>query len=151
MKFGVSYPTTEVAGDPDAIRKFLHAAEDLGCAHVMAYDHVVKCPHEGREPKLTGPYTEKETFHDPFVLFGFAAAASETLDFVTGVLVLPQRQTALVAQQAADVDLLSRERLRLGVGIGWNYVEYEALGQAFKTRSKRIEEQIGRASCRERV
>jgi probable F420-dependent oxidoreductase len=143
MKVGVSYPTTEIAGDPDAIRKFVRAAEDLGFQHMMAYDHVVKCPHEDREPKLTGPYTDKDTFHDPFVLFGFAAALSDKLEFVTGVLVLPQRQTALVAQQAADVDLLSRERLRLGVGIGWNYVEYEALGQDFRTRGKRIEEQIG--------
>lgn len=143
MKIGVSYPTTEVAGDPDAIRKFIKAAEDLGYTHMMAYDHVIKTPHEGREPKLTGPYTEKDSFHDPFVLFGFAAAVTDKLDFVTGVLCLPQRQTAVVAQQAADVDLLSRERLRLGVGIGWNYVEFEALGQDFKTRGKRAEEQIG--------
>ncbi|CAN7633669.1 LLM class F420-dependent oxidoreductase [Phenylobacterium sp. LjRoot225] len=143
MKIGVSYPVTEVAGDPDAVRKFIRAAEDLGYAHMMAYDHVVKCPHEGREPKLTGPYTDKDTFHDPFVLFGFAAAVTDKLEFATGVLVLPQRQTVLVAQQAADVDLLSRERLRLGVGIGWNYVEFDALGQDFKTRGKRIDEQIG--------
>jgi probable F420-dependent oxidoreductase len=143
MKIGVSYPVTEVAGDPDEIRKFVNAADELGFTHMMAYDHVVKAPHEGREPKLTGPYTEKDSFHDPFVLFAFAAAISATLEFVTGVLVLPQRQTALVAQQTADVDLLSRERLRLGVGIGWNYVEYDALGQDFKTRAKRLEEQIG--------
>jgi probable F420-dependent oxidoreductase len=134
---------TEVAGNPDDIRKFVKAADELGFTHMMLYDHVVKAPHEGRMPKLTGPYTEKDSFHDPFVLFGFAAALSEKLEFVTGVLVLPQRQTALVAQQTADVDLLSRERLRLGVGIGWNYVEYEALGQDFKTRAKRLEEQIG--------
>jgi probable F420-dependent oxidoreductase len=143
MKLGVSYPTTEVAGDPDAVRKFIHAAVALGYEYMMAYDHVVKCPQEGREPKLAGPYTEKHTFHDPFVLFGYAAAITDKLEFVTGVLVLPQRQTALVAQQAADVDLLSRERLRLGVGIGWNYVEYQALGQDFRTRAKRMEEQIG--------
>jgi probable F420-dependent oxidoreductase len=143
MKIGVSYPVTEMAGDPDDIRKFVKAADELGFTHMMAYDHVVKAPHEGREPKLTGPYTEKDSFHDPFVLFSFAAALSEKLEFVTGVLVLPQRQTALVAQQAADVDLLSRERLRLGAGIGWNYVEYDALGQDFKTRAKRFEEQIG--------
>jgi probable F420-dependent oxidoreductase len=142
VKIGVSYPTTEVAGDPDAVRKFVRAAEQLGYAHIMAYDHVIKASHEGREPRLAGPYTEKHSFHDPFVLFGFAAALSDTLEFVTGVLVLPQRQTALVAQQAADVDLLSRERLRLGVGIGWNYVEYQALGQEFRTRAKRIDEQI---------
>jgi probable F420-dependent oxidoreductase len=143
MKIGVSYPVTEVAGDPDAIRKFVRAAEDLGFMHIMAYDHVVKCPHEGREPPLTGPYTEKHSFHDPLVLFSFMAALTDKLEFATGVLVLPQRQTALLAQQAADVDLLSRERLRLGVGIGWNYVEYDALGQNFKTRAKRFEEQIG--------
>lgn len=142
MQIGVAYPTTEVAGDPSAIRKFCRAAEDLGYKHLMAFDHVVKTPHEGREPKLTGPYTEKHSFHDPFVLFGFAAATTDKLEFATGVLVLPQRQTALVAQQAADVDLLSNERLRLGVGIGWNFVEFEALGQDFRTRGKRIEEQI---------
>ncbi|MBB4857698.1 putative F420-dependent oxidoreductase [Novosphingobium chloroacetimidivorans] len=142
MKIGAAYPTTEVAGDPQAIRKFCAAAEDLGFAHMMAYDHVVKCPHDGRDPKLTGPYTDEDTFHDPFTLFSFAAAITTSLEFVTGVLVLPQRQTALVAQQAADVDLFSGERLRLGVGIGWNYVEYEALGQDFKTRARRIEEQV---------
>src|SRR6516165_6973465 len=123
MKIGASYPVTEIVGNPEDVRKFVAAAEELGFSHMMAYDHVVKAPHEGREPKLTGPYTEKDSFHDPFVLFAFAAALSQKLEFATGVLVLPQRQTALVAQQAADVDLLSRERLRLGVGIGWNYVE----------------------------
>lgn len=142
MQIGVAYPTTEVAGDPNAIRTFCRAAEDLGYEHLIAFDHVVKTPHEGREPKLTGPYTEKHSFHDPFVLFGFAAATTDKLEFATGVLVLPQRQTALVAQQAADVDLLSNERLRLGIGIGWNYVEFEALGQDFRTRGKRIEEQV---------
>lgn len=143
MRVGASYPTTEVAGDPDAIRKFIRALEDLGYDHMMAWDHVVKAPHEGRDPPLTGPYTEKHSFHDPFVLFGFAAGITDKLEFATGVLVLPQRQTALVAQQAADVDLLSKERLRLGVGIGWNYVEFEALGQNFRTRARRVEEQIG--------
>ncbi|WP_297494468.1 LLM class F420-dependent oxidoreductase [Acidocella sp.] len=143
MRIGVAYPQTEMAGNPDDVRKFVKAADELGFTHMMAYDHVVKAPHEGREPPLSGPYTEKDSFHDPFVLFGFAAALSPTLEFVTGVLVLPQRQTALVAQQSADVDLLSRERLRLGVGIGWNYVEYDALGQDFKTRNKRLEEQVG--------
>ena len=98
--FGVAYPTTEVAGDPDDIRKFAWAAEDLGYRHLMAYDHVVKCPHEGREPKLTRPYTEKDPFHDPFVLFALAAAVKDKLNFVTEtVLVFPQRQTALVAQK----------------------------------------------------
>lgn len=143
MKIGAAYPMTEVAGDPDAIRKFVWAIEDLGFTHMMGYDHVLKTPHDNREPKLTGPYTEKDSFHDPFVLFSYAAATSDKLEFASGVLVLPQRPTVLTAQQAADVDLLSRERLRLGVGIGWNYLEYQALGQEFRTRAKRIEEQIG--------
>jgi probable F420-dependent oxidoreductase len=132
-----------MAGDPDDVRKFVKMADEAGFTHMMLHDHVVKAPHEGREPPLTGPYTEKDSFHDPFVLFGFAAALSATLEFVTGVLILPQRQTVLVAQQAADVDLLSRERLRLGVGMGWNYVEFDALGQDFRTRAKRLDEQIG--------
>jgi probable F420-dependent oxidoreductase len=132
-----------VAGNPDDIRKYVRAADELGFNHMMAADHVLKCPHDGRNPPLTGPYTEKDSFYDPFTFFSFAAALSDTLEFVTGVLVLPQRQTAIVAQQAADVDLLSRERLRLGVGIGWNYVEFQGLGQDFRTRAKRLEEQIG--------
>jgi probable F420-dependent oxidoreductase len=142
MRLGVAYPTREVSADPQSVRKFIKAAETLGYQHLMAYDHVIKTPHGNRDPKLTGPYTEKDSFQDPFVFFGFAAGITETLEFATGVLCLPQRQTALVAQQAADVDLLSRERLRLGVGIGWNYVEFEALGMNFKTRGKRADEQI---------
>jgi probable F420-dependent oxidoreductase len=143
MKIGATYPTMEVACDPDNVRKFVMALEKLGFNHMMAYDHVLKCPHEGRDPPLFGPYTEKDSFDDPFVLFAFAAALTDKLEFATGVMVLPQRQTALAAQQAANVDLLSRERLRLGVGLGWNYVEYEALGQDFHTRAKRMEEQVG--------
>ena len=142
MKLGVNYPVREVAGNPDDIRTFVRAADELGFSHMMTADHVLKCPQDGRDPPLNGPYTEKDSFYDPFTLFSFAAALSDTLEFVTGVLVLPQRQTALVAQQAADVDLLSRERFRLGVGIGWNYVEYAGLGQDFRTRAKRLEEQI---------
>jgi probable F420-dependent oxidoreductase len=95
-----------------------------------------------REPRLTGPYTEHQPFHDPLVMFGYLAAITSRITFTTGVLILPQRQTALVARQAADVDLLSGERLRLGVGLGWNYVEYEALGQDFTRRGARVEEQI---------
>lgn len=142
MKIGVKYPTREVPCDPDVLRKFCAAAEELGFEHLLLPDHVVKCPHEGRDPKLNGPYTEKDSFDDPFVTFAFAAGITK-LEFVTGVLILPQRQTVLVAQQAANLDLLSKQRLRLGVGIGWNYVEYDALGQDFKTRAKRLEEQIG--------
>jgi probable F420-dependent oxidoreductase len=93
-------------------------------------------------PKLTGPYTEHDPFHDPFVMFGYLAGITERIGFVTGILILPQRQTALVARQATDVDLLSGGRFRLGVGVGWNPVEYEALGQDFRTRGARQEEQI---------
>jgi probable F420-dependent oxidoreductase len=143
MKLGVAYPTREAAGDPDKIRRFIRAAEEHGFSFISHADHVLCATHENRTPKLNGPYTEKDSFDDPFVFFAFAAALSETLEFVTGVLVLPQRQTALVAQQAADVDLLSKERFRLGIGIGWNYVEYEALGQDFRTRVARLEEQVG--------
>lgn len=142
MKMGVAYPTRELDANPGNVRKFIKAVEELGYHHLLAYDHVIKTPHENREPKLTGPYTEKDSFQDPFVFFGFAAGVTETLEFATGVLCLPQRQTALVAQQAADVDLLSSERLRLGVGIGWNHVEFEALGADFSTRGKRADEQI---------
>ncbi|MBK6739899.1 MAG: LLM class F420-dependent oxidoreductase [Haliea sp.] len=142
MQLGVAYPCREVDANPQSVRKFIRAAEALGYTHLMAYDHVVMTPHENREPRLNGPYTEQDAFYDPFVFFGFAAAVSETLEFVSGVVCLPQRQTALVARQAADVDLLSSERLRLGVGIGWNHVEFEALGCDFRTRGKRIDEQI---------
>jgi probable F420-dependent oxidoreductase len=143
MKIGAVYPQTETTGDPDDIRRFIQGVEAQGYDYVMLFDHVLGASHEGREPKLWGPYTEHDRFLDPFVFFAFAAGLSDKLEFVTGILILPQRQTALVAQQAADVDLFSRERLRLGVAIGWNYVEYQALGQDFRTRGRRLDEQIG--------
>jgi len=108
----------------------------------LAYDHVLGAVHADRARPLTGPYDEHDPFHDPFVLFAYLAGITQRIQFTTGVLVLPQRQTALVARQAADVDLLSGGRLRLGIGVGWNYVEYEALGQDFATRGVRQEEQI---------
>ena len=141
VKLGIIYPQNELRGDPAAVRSIGLTAERLGFDHLVAYDHVLGATHD-REPKLGGPYTEKDPFHDPFVLFGYLAAITTRIEFVTGVLVLPQRQTALVARQAADVDLLSSGRLRLGVGIGWNYVEYKALGQDFRTRGKRVTEQV---------
>ena len=118
------------------------AVEDLGFDHLLAYDHVLGAVHADRTPPLTGPYTEHDPFHDPFVMFAYLAGITERIGFATGILILPQRQTALVARQAADVDLLSGGRLRLGVGVGWNHVEYEALGQDFRTRGARQEEQI---------
>jgi len=141
MRVGVIYPQIELGGDPEAVRRFGAAAEALGYDHLLAYDHVVGATHD-REPKLWGPYTDKDPFHDPFIMFAYLAGQTERIEFVTGVIILPQRQTALVAKQAADLDLLSRERLRFGIGVGWNYVEYEALGQDFKTRGRRADEQI---------
>jgi probable F420-dependent oxidoreductase len=142
MDIGVAYPQIELRGDPVAVGQFGRAVEDLGFDHILAYDHVVGAVHAGRTPPLTGPYTERDPFHDPFVMFAYLAGITERISFATGILVLPQRPTALVARQATDVDLLSAGRLRLGVGVGWNYVEYEALGQDFHTRGARQEEQI---------
>lgn len=141
MKIGVVYPQIELAGNPEAVRRIGRAAEELGYAHLLAYDHVVGATHD-REPKLWGPYTDRDPFHDPFILFAYLAGQTQRIEFVTGVIILPQRQTALVAKQVADLDLLSGERLRFGVGVGWNYVEYEALGQDFSTRGARADEQI---------
>jgi len=143
LKIGAVYPQIELRGDPDAVRRFGRAVEDLGFDYLLAYDHVLGAVHADRTPPLTGPYTEHDPFHDPLVMFAYLAAITERIGFATGVLILPQRQTALVARQAADVDLLSGGRLRLGVGVGWNDVEYEALGQDFRTRGARQEEQIG--------
>lgn len=142
MEIGVAYPQIELRGDPTAVGEFGRAVEDLGFDHILAYDHVLGAVHADRTPQLTGPYTEQDPFHDPFVMFAYLAGITEKIHFTTGIMVLPQRPTALVARQAADVDLLSGGRLRLGVGIGWNYVEYEALGQDFHTRGARQEEQI---------
>jgi probable F420-dependent oxidoreductase len=142
MQIGVVYPQTELRGDPRAVRRIGTAVEDLGFDHLLAYDHVLGAVHADRMPRLTGPYTEQDPFHDPFVMFAYLAGITERIGFATGILVLPQRQTALVARQAADVDLLSGGRLRLGVGVGWSQVEYEALGQDFRRRGSRQEEQI---------
>lgn len=141
MKIGLIYPQTELQGDPVAVRTIGLAAEEIGYDHLLAYDHVLGAHHD-REPVPNGPYTDKHPFHDPLVMFAYLAGITRRIELVTGVIILPQRQTALVARQAADVDLLSDERLRLGVGIGWNHVEYEALGQDFRTRGKRVGEQV---------
>lgn len=141
MKIGVIYPQTELKGDPAAVSRIGLSAEQLGYDHLLTYDHVLGATHD-REPKLSGPYSDKDPFHDPFVMFAYLAGITKQIELVTGILILPQRQTVLVARQAADLDLLSGERLRLGVGLGWNYVEYDALGQDFHVRGKRVEEQL---------
>jgi probable F420-dependent oxidoreductase len=140
MKVGVVFPQTELGGDVGALRAYGQAVEALGYTHLVAYDHVV-----GADPAVhsgwAGPYDVSTTFHEPFVMFGYLAAVT-SLELVTGIIILPQRQTALVAKQAAEVDLLTRGRFRLGVGLGWNRVEYEALGQPFDQRGRRLSEQI---------
>ena len=141
IRQGVTFPQTEIGDDPGGVRAYAQAAQDLGYQHLLAYDHVL-----GADPMVhagwSGPYTTESLFHEPFVLFGYLAAVAPALELVTGVIILPQRQTALVAKQAAEVDVLTGGRLRLGVGIGWNHVEYEALGMEFGDRARRFEEQV---------
>ena len=141
MRYGVVFPQTEIGKDPSAIRDFAQAAEELGYHHLLAYDHVVGANPASR-PGWRPPYTYKDMFHEPFVLFGYLAGLTKRIELVTGVIILPQRQTVLVAKQAAALDVLSGGRLRLGIGIGWNPVEYEALGENFKNRGRRSEEQV---------
>jgi probable F420-dependent oxidoreductase len=140
MQIGVVFPQTEIGGDAGAVRAYALRVEELGYAHVVAYDHVV-----GADPAVhrgwDGPYDLHSTFHEPLVLFGYLAALT-ALELVTGIVILPQRQTALVAKQAAEVDLLTGGRFRLGVGLGWNTVEYEALGKNFSDRGKRVDDQV---------
>jgi probable F420-dependent oxidoreductase len=142
MRFGAVFPTTEIGTDPIAVRDYAQAAEALGYVRLTAYDHVLGVDHAGREPALTGPYTQHDPFHEPLVLFGFLAAHTIGIELATGVLILPQRQTALVAKQAAEIDLLSGGRLVLGVGTGWNHVEYTSLGTTFGDRAGRFDDQI---------
>jgi probable F420-dependent oxidoreductase len=141
MRVGVVFPQIEIGADPAGVRDYAQAAEDLGYAHLIVYDHVL-----GADPDLhqgwSGFYSSKDMFHEPFVVFGYMAALTKSLELVTSVIILGQRQTALVAKQAAEVDVLSGGRLRLGVGTGWNHVEYEALGEDFHNRGRRSEEQI---------
>jgi probable F420-dependent oxidoreductase len=141
MQVGAVFPQLEIGTDPDVVAKFVRTVEDLGYDHLAIFDHVLGAD-AGRPGGWTGVYDHRSMFHEPFVLYGYLAAITSRLRLATAVIVLPQRQTALVAKQAAEVDVLSRGRLILGVGIGWNEVEYEALGMSFTNRGKRIEEQI---------
>ncbi len=141
MRIGMIYPQTEYGNDPAAIRDYAQIAEDLGFTHLLAYDHILgenaAIPAQGYRP-----YTHLSAFQEPFVLFSYLAGLTRQLEFTTGILILPQRQTAVVAKQAATLDILSQGRLRLGIGLGWNAVEYEALNENFHNRGKRSEEQI---------
>jgi len=139
MQLGVTFPQTEIGADPIVIRDYAQAVQGLGYKHVVVFDHVLGADPTNR-PGWQG-YTYRDSFHEPFVLFGYLAALTQ-LELVPAVIILPQRQTALVAKQAAEVDILTQGKLRLGVGVGWNPVEYEALGKNFSTRGRVIEEQI---------
>lgn len=141
MQLGVVFPQTEIGSDPGAVRDYAQAAEALGYEHLLVFDHVLGADASKRA-EWNRPYSHVDTFHEPFVLFGYLAAITEKLQMTTGILILPQRQAALVAKQAAAVDVLTGGRLRLGIGVGWNDVEYEALGESFRNRGRRCEEQI---------
>lgn len=141
MQVGAVFPQLEVGVDPDVIAKYARTVEELGYDHLVIFDHVLGAD-PSRPGGWTGVYDHRSLFHEPLVLFGYLAAVTNRMKLATAVIVLPQRQTALVAKQTAEVDVLSRGRLILGVGIGWNQVEYQALGMNFKDRGKRIEEQI---------
>lgn len=139
MQVGVTFPQNEIGADPFIIRDYAQTVEGLGYKHLVVFDHVLGAESTNR-PGWRG-YTYRDMFHEPFVLFGYLAALTQ-LELVPAVIILPQRQTALVAKQAAEVDILTGGKLRLGVGVGWNPVEYEALGTNFNTRGRMIEEQV---------
>jgi probable F420-dependent oxidoreductase len=141
MKIGLVFPQTEFGNDPAAVRDYAHTAESLGFSHILAYDHVLGA-NPNRPGGWNGPYTHQSAFHEVFVLFSYMAALTTKLEFITGILILPQRETAVVAKQAASLDVLSNGRFRLGIGVGWNKVEMEAIGFDFHTRGRRAEEQI---------
>ena len=141
MKIGTVFPQTEIGQDPAVIRDYAQAVEAMGYTHILAFDSVI-----GANPDRPGgwdsQYDYRHAFHEPFALFAFCAAVTRRIELATGVLILPQRQTILVAKQAAEVDVLSGGRLRLGIGVGWNPVEFEALGENIHDRGKRVEEQL---------
>lgn len=149
MQLGVVFPQTEFGNDVGAIRDYAQTAEALGYSHLLAYDHVlgaVPTPENSRrngwDDAWRGPYNIDDPFHEVFVLFAYLAGITARLEFVTGVLVLPQRQATVAAKQAAELDLLSGGRLRLGVGVGWNRVEMEAMGENPENRGRRVDEQL---------
>ncbi len=142
VRIGAVLPQTEIGNDLDDIRSYATGVHQIGYQHILAYDHVLSGSQEAHHPKLVNRYDEHSPFHEVFVLFGYLAAIVPEIELVTGVLILPQRQTALVAKQAATLDLLTAGKTRIGVGIGWNDIEYQGLGESFGNRGKRLEEQM---------
>ncbi len=141
MKLGVIYPQNVIGGDPTIVRDFAQTVEELGYSHIIVYDHVLGI-NPAAYPDWQGPYTSADLFHDPFTLFSYMAGITDRIEFSPQIVILPQRQAVLVAKQAASLDVLSSGRLRLGIGVGWNKVEYVSLGQNFHDRGRRSEEQI---------
>ena len=141
MQLGAIFPQTEIGADPAAVKDFAQAAEALGYEHLLVFDHVLGADASKRA-EWNRPYSSRDLFHEPFVMFGYLAAVTERIEMCTGIIILPQRQTALVAKQTAEVDVLTGGRLRLGIGVGWNDVEYEALGETWENRGRRSAEQI---------
>jgi probable F420-dependent oxidoreductase len=141
LKLGVVFPQTEIGADPGGVRAYAEGVQDIGFEHLHAYDHVLGADRASH-PGFSGPYDTDSMFHEILVVFGYIAAAAPRLELVTGVVIAPQRQTALLAKQAAEIDVLTSGNFRLGVGLGWNAVEYEALGMNFHDRGRRLEEQI---------
>lgn len=144
MRIGIRIPEQTIGFDPVVLRDYAQTAEELGFDYLTCVDHVLGTEHEDRDPPFPpgGIYTEDHVFHEPLTLFSYLAACTTRIEMVTWVLVLPQRQTALVAKQVAQLALLSNHRVRLGVGSGWNHIEYEALGSDYRTRGRRLEEQV---------
>ena len=141
MKLGAVFPQTESGTDVAALRDYLQTVEAMGCDYLLAFDHVLG--HRPPDPATwLGPYTDSHSFHEILTFFAWAAAITERIELFTGILILPQRQATLAAKQAAEIDILSGGRLRLGVGIGWNQVELEGMGMRFSDRGRRVEEQI---------
>ncbi|HYB08342.1 MAG TPA: LLM class F420-dependent oxidoreductase [Alphaproteobacteria bacterium] len=141
MRIGALFPQFEIGADPAAISDFAQAAEELGYAHITAFDQVIGLNKASR-PGWKYVHDAEDMFHELFVLFGYLAAITSRVELVTGILILPMRGTAVVAKQAVEVDVLSRGRLRLGVGVGVKPEEFEACGENFKNRGRRADEQI---------
>ena len=141
MEIGAVFPHNEIGTDPQAIKDYAQGVEELGATHLLIYDHVLGADRD-RPGGFEGPYDKDVAFHEPFTTFAFIAAVTKKLDMITTVMILPQRQTVLVAKQAAELAILSNNRFKLGIGVGWNAVEYTGLNENFKNRGKRQEEQV---------
>ena len=141
MEIGAVFPHNEIGTDPQAIKDYAQGVEELGVTHLLIYDHVLGADRN-RPGGFEGPYDKDVAFHEPFTTFAFIAAVTKNLDMITTVMILPQRQTVLVAKQAAELAILSNNRFKLGIGVGWNAVEYVGLNENFKNRGKRQAEQV---------